>query len=108
MWEEVAMITVSCVLFVQMGLSDAVQTTLRFRSKVLSCCKCLSFWVVLTYLGVTNHKIVEIVTASFLASYAALWLALLYDIAADFYNRIYEKITKDTDSDSQAETDEVS
>lgn len=95
---EAALITVSCVLFVQMGLSDAVQETLRFRSRIASCPKCLTMWTNLAYMLLTRHMLVESVAVSFICSYAALWLALIYDILATLYNYIYDSITEKADS----------
>ena len=89
MWKEAAMIMVSAVLFIQMGLSEAVQEKLHFRCKILSCYKCLNFWLSLIYLGVKGYDFLAVIAVSFLFSYLALWLALLYDIAADFYNSTY-------------------
>ena len=92
------MITVSCVLFVQMGLSDAIQDTFRFKSRIASCPKCLSMWVNLAYLLITRHGVVISIAASFICSYAALWIALVYDAIAVLYNFFYESITKEPDT----------
>jgi hypothetical protein len=50
-----------------------------------------------------EYGIIESVAASFIASYSALWLSLLYDGLALQYNYLYEQITstKDTSSDSE-------
>ena len=95
---EAALITVSCVLFVQMGLSDAVQDTFRFKSRIASCPKCLSMWANLVYLLATRHGLIVSVAASFICSYCALWLALLYDAVATLYNYLYDSITTKTDT----------
>jgi len=89
---EVALILVSCVLFIQMGLSEAVQTTLRVRVAFLSCPKCLTFWSCFPYLLFSGHGFLLSVATSFLCAYSALWLSLLYDIAATAYNNKYEQI----------------
>ena len=98
MVREVALITVSCVLFVQMGLSDAAQDALRFKSRILSCPKCLTMWVCLAYLLLQGHGLVVSSAASFICSYCALWLALLYDAVACLYNILYDAITQETDA----------
>ena len=108
MIQEAALITVSCVLFVQMGLSDAVQETLRFRIKIASCPKCLAFWTNLAVWLARGNGFVESVAVSFICSYAALWLALLYDAFALLYNWIYESITEKTDTAEDAPEDESS
>ena len=98
MVREAALITISCVLFVQMGLSDAIQDFFRFKSRIASCPKCLSMWANLAYFLVTRHNLVLSVAASFICSYCALWLALAYDAVATLYNYLYDSITKKTDT----------
>ena len=104
---EAALITASCVLFVQMGLSGAIQERLGFRSKILSCVRCSTFWSVLAYSLVSGNGIIPSVAASFFSSYASLWLSLLYDALAKLYNSLYESITEtnDTPEDAPATTD---
>ena len=106
---EAALVTVSAVLFVQMGLSGAVQETIRLRSRIASCPKCLAFWSTLAYCILTGNGIVASVATSFICSYAALWLALLYDALALIYNSAYESITEtnDTSKDAEAGADDT-
>lgn len=99
---EAALIMVSCVLFVQMGLSEAVQDTLHIRVRVASCPKCLSWWICCAYLLVHDYGIVVSVAASFILSYAALWLALAYDALATLYNHAYTQITRDAAESADA------
>lgn len=110
MWKDVALLTVSCVLFVQMGLSDAVQERLRIRIRVLSCVKCSVFWADLVYMLVSGCRPIESVAGAFLCSYVGLWMALGYEWAALYYNRSYERITnQDTEAEGgKATTDAVS
>lgn len=101
---EVALITVSCVLFIQMGLAEAVWNTLHVESRIASCPKCLTFWLVLLWTITHRVGFIHSVATSFLASYSAVWLAQLYDLLAVMYNRLYDKISKtpDTEDDAQA------
>ena len=113
MWKDALLLTVSVVLFVQMGLSEAIQSVLRFKSRVLSCPRCTSFWTVLVWSLLHRNGLLPSVAASFLCSYLSLWLALAYDAVAVIYNKAYGKIsTKDTakaNADvSEASADEVS
>ena len=94
MIKEVALITISAVLFVQMGLSDAIGEILHLRLKIASCPKCATFWSVLAYCMWNGHGLIGSVAASFISSYAALWIVLLYDALALLYNSIYESITE--------------
>ena len=100
---EVALITISCVLFVQMGLSEAIFGFLHVSPKIASCPKCCTFWVCLIWLLAHKNGVLMSVSASFVAAYAALWLALLYDSLALIYNYLYEQITKTSDTSPDAE-----
>ena len=104
---EVALITVSCVLFVQMGLSGAIQEALHISLRIASCPKCLSWWICLAYLLAHDYGIIVSVAASFVCSYCALWLALVYDALAILYNYAYKTITQDTVEDPQAPAGEA-
>ena len=112
---ETALITISCVLFVNMGLSDAIQKVLHFRISILTCPKCLAFWSCISwnFVHYTNYPV--IIAISFFFSYLSLWLSLLYDYLSLLYNNCYEQITKTSDSFksiadeiSSDNTDEVS
>lgn len=115
---EVALITISCVLFIQMGLCGAIESFLHIEMPIVSCPKCLTWWVCLCYLVLHENGIVVSVATSFIASYCAQWVALIYDAVALLYNYLYEQIsTPDTSFDServesptdtQAGADEVS
>ena len=103
MWKDALLISLSCVLFIQMGLSDVIQHALRFRLRIISCPKCLTFWSIIAYLSITGHgSVVEIVAVSFLFAYLALWLALVYDALAALYNNLYEQITQTSDTSEEA------
>lgn len=107
MISDAALVTISCVLFVNMGLSRAIQERIGFRSEILSCPRCCAFWSVLAYLLVTGNGILQSVAASFLSSYSALWLSLVYDALARLYNHCYDAISEtDASKDATAATDE--
>lgn len=94
MWREVILLVVACVLFVNMGLSDAIQETLNIRFRIVSCVKCLCFWVSLIYLLVCRCRFVTAVGASFLLSYLALWADLGLSALNRKYNEIYKQLSK--------------
>ena len=91
---EVALLIISCVLFIQMGLSDTIQNIIKVNPVILSCPKCLTFWSVLLYCAINGYNIIISIATSFISSYIALWLVLLYDILAIKYNKCYESIEK--------------
>ena len=101
MGREAALIAVSCVLFVQMGLAGAVQETLHFKSRILSCPKCLTFWSVLLWDLAHGTPAVLSVAASFILSYAALWMALALDGLTVLYNALYDAITETTEDTTE-------
>ena len=100
---EVALITLSCVLFIQMGLADAICNLFRVSLRIVTCPKCLTFWSSLAWTLLSEYDPLVCVAASFIASYAATWLALLYDSLALIYNHLYEQITKPQDTSTDAE-----
>ena len=103
---EAALIMVSCVLFVQMGLSGAVQETLHIRLPFLSCPKCLTWWICCAYLVLHDYGIIMSAAASFMLAYCALWLALAYDALAILYNHAYKTITRGAAEDAEADSRE--
>ena len=91
---EMAMVALSCILFVSMGLAQAIQDYIPFRLRVLTCPKCLTFWSVLAYNLITGQGVIRSIAVSFITAYIALWAALALDILTLLYNWIYEKITR--------------
>lgn len=84
-----------------MGLSDAIQEFIEVRLGILSCVKCLTFWVVLTYLILHRMRIVQAVPASFILSYLALWLDLGLSALNKIYNEQYKQIISAEGDDSK-------
>ena len=104
MWKEAAMLVVGCVLFVNMGLSDAIQQRLGFRSSILSCPKCCSFWASLIFLIFNGCRLAIAVGASFLFSYLALWADLGLSALNKIYNELYTKIESATPSEDKTDS----
>lgn len=102
MIREAVLITVTCVLFVQMGLSEAIGEILHTKFRILSCAKCMTFWACCFALLSGGYGLLESVAASFISSYCALWLALLYDMLATLYNKLYEQISYSPGSTEEA------
>ena len=110
------MLTIACVLFIQMGLSHAIQEAVHVDISIMNCQKCLTYWTVFITLLLHKNSIIVSIAVSFICSYMALWLSLLYDYLATIYNKLYENITETTDteestniSDNEAtDADEVS
>jgi hypothetical protein len=97
---EAALLAVGCTLFVNMGLSDAIQEFLEIKFKVLSCVKCFTFWTVLVFLTISGAGFYVVVSASFILSYLALWLDLGLSALNKIYNELYEQILSTPDTRS--------
>ena len=108
MYDEAVMLAVSCVLFVQTGLSEAVQHTLRFRFRPLSCPKCLTFWSALAWLLLRRAHPIPALAASFVLADLALWASLLLDGLAVLYNWFYEQVNPKTTGASEGAEDDNS
>ena len=112
MWKDAVLITLSCVLAIQMGLVNAVGKLIHYEFRVLSCPKCSVWWLSLGWHLFSSRSLLPSVAVSFLSSYSALWLALLIDSLAIVYNRLYERIEKESTDTDKAEpstsSDEVS
>lgn len=103
MWNDALLITSSAVLAIQMGLVDAAGRVLHYRFRILSCPKCAAFWCSLAWHMLSGRGAVVSVGVSFLSSYLALWLVLLYDCLTALYNKAYEKITESETGGSAGE-----
>lgn len=84
----VALIFVSSVLFIHLGLGEAVMSFLGYEFVLLRCSKCLSFWCVFGYSFLfTDIKGEMCLAVAFGASYLSLWLMLLLDKLAELYEK---------------------
>ena len=100
-WIEVAAITTSCVMSIHMGLVDAVLKFYGMEDKdipIIRCPKCLTFWSVLLFLVLTRHNVILSLATSFLASYIGIWLDLILGIMDEWYEDIYNRISKGEES----------
>ena len=90
MW-GIGCVFVSCVLFIHLGLGEAIERTLRVRIVLLSCVKCLTFWSMLVYSLIHSFPLESALCLSFVSAYAALWA----DIPLAKLATLYEKLNKD-------------
>lgn len=89
----IVLVWFSAIMFVHLGLGDEICKVIRINLFLFRCVKCLSFWTVLGY----SFLIVELpiegsVALAFLLGYAALWIELLLDKLADWYDEIYKSM----------------
>ena len=111
MWKDAVMLTVACVLYINMGLHAAIVERTGIDLRITGCPKCASFWVTLASNIIHRCPFVECLAVSFLCSYSALWLTLGYEAMTKLYNNIYDKISNPgnaeaaSDEDPEADTD---
>ena len=97
MW-GIGCVFVSCVLFIHLGLGEAIERTLRIRFVLLRCVKCLTFWSMLVYSLIHSSPLENALCLSFVSAYAALWA----DIPLAKLANLYEKLDKDLDAEESA------
>ena len=92
MWEDIACIVFVSVTANHLGLIDSIEIIVKRKLIIVNCPKCLSYWLVLSYMVFHTEDIITSLAVSFLASYCAIWLELLEGIIDTFYNYVYGKI----------------
>ena len=98
---DVAAIVIICVLANSMGFVDAVEGVIRYKFRILSCVKCSVFWSTLIYFILMREPIVQSVATSFVLSYVALWIDLLIGYINKLYGTIYDKITREEETEGK-------
>lgn len=111
-WTSLALILFSATAVNHLGLVAAVEKVVRHRLPVLNCPKCLTFWSVLAYGGLSGDGIAAhpsvlpwLVAAALACAYMAIWLELIMYAIDTLYNRIYGKIEYYDKEDGTGETD---
>ena len=97
MW-GIGCVFISCVLFIHLGLGEAIERTLRVRFVLLRCVKCLTFWSTLAYSLIHSLPLESALCLSFVSAYASLWA----DIPLAKLANLYEKLNKDMDAEESA------
>ena len=106
-WTDIACIVFTCVTANHLGLISAIETVTKIHGlPIVSCVKCLTFWVVLSYGLFNGGHIITMLAISFLASYLALWLELIEAFIDKLYMKLYGTIdTDNTDDTDTADAD---
>ena len=95
----IVLVWFSAVMFVHMGLGEAICKTFRSNFILFLCPKCMAFWVVLGYSILIVKLPIELsVAAAFLLGYAAIWFDLLLGKLAEIYESM-ESEKKEEQSD---------
>lgn len=92
------MVAAACVLYISMGLHEAVVKVLGIDLRITGCPKCFTFWAVLARCAFGGYGLLPSVFAAFSLAYLALWATLLLDALAVLYNKLYDAINKTTDT----------
>ena len=93
----IALVWFSAVMFIHMGLGEAVERTLHIRFPLLHCVKCLSFWTTLAYSLFVVKLPCEVAIA---LSYASLWADLALAKLSIVYEDLYQSVAAETQADS--------
>lgn len=94
MWGIVCLF-ISSVLFIHLGMGEAIEKVLHTRFILLRCAKCLTFWTTAGYsLIIVSHPVEVSLCIGFACAYAALWADLLLGKIAV----AYEKLTQSLDA----------
>lgn len=98
-WTTLALILFSATAVNHLGLVAAVEKTVRHRIPVLDCPKCLTFWSVIAYGGLSGDGMAAnpsalpwLTAAALMCAYLAVWLELIMYAIDTLYNIIYGKI----------------
>lgn len=93
-WLKVAMIVFICTSMNHLGLIEAIENVIGFKIPIIDCCKCSTFWTVITYLLCEGLDIgiVAVIATAFLACIAAVWLELAMGLLDTLYDKCYERI----------------
>lgn len=93
---SVALVSFCCIMFIHLGLGDAISKVLRIDFVLFRCVKCLNFWMVLCYTFLfVKLSLIGSLSVAFLTSYIALWIDLLLAKIAKVYDIWYKKIEED-------------
>lgn len=98
---DAIIITFSICLFGYLGLRDVllsfyhslVKSEIFIFAKIremVSCSKCLTFWVVLSYSIANGVVIIDCILLSFSCALLALWIELLLAYINKIYNKLWE------------------
>lgn len=97
----IALVWFSALMFIHMGLGEAMERTLHIRFPLLHCVKCLSFWTTLAYSLLVVKLPCEAATAlSFTLSYASLWADLALAKLSILYEDLYQSMAAEAQTDS--------
>lgn len=103
--KSVGCVLLCCVLFVHMGLGDAVSGVIKRNATLFQCVKCTTFWAILAYtLFLTEYEPVECAAIAFGCAYIALWVDLLFAKISVWYEKFYKSmVTEEHDGDSEGD-----
>jgi len=99
--EDIGLLILSCVLINHMGLISAIEEVINKRLPIVNCIKCLTFWSVLIFCLLSKSDIIISIPISFLSAYIAIWLELFFGYIDTCYEKIYNSIYKDSETQTQ-------
>lgn len=91
--EGVGYILLCCVLFVHLGLGDAVSKVIKRCLSLFNCVKCFTFWNILAYTTLfLEWSFVKCMAVAFASAYAALWVDLIFAKISTMYEKWYKGV----------------
>lgn len=103
-WEDICLLTLSCVLANHMGLISAIEEIIGSKLPIVNCVKCSTFWSVLILCLFIGFGVITSVAISFLSSYLAIWLELFFGFIDSCYEKTYNAIYKGSETSAEAST----
>lgn len=92
----VGCVLLCCVLFIHMGLGDAVTKVIKRNLSLFGCVKCLTFWTTAAYTFLClNFPLVKCAAVAFVAAYVALWVDMLFSYLAVWYEKWYKSVASE-------------
>ena len=91
-WSDIVGIVLVSTMVNHLGLISAIEGVIRCRLPIVSCPKCLSFWLCLAYCLDAGSPVIASLAISLLCAWLALWVELGMALIDNLYLYLYEKI----------------
>lgn len=114
-WTDVAYIVFACTAANHLGLVQAAEKVIGRPLPIVNCCKCFTFWSVLTYgladtlsggFAAVVAALPHLLALSLLCAYLAVWTELAMGIIDRLYTRIYDTFYPSAADEPPAPTDD--
>ena len=105
--EGVGYILLGCVLFIHLGLGDAISKVIKRCLSLFNCVKCFTFWTMLAYTALFfEWSFIKCVAVAFVSAYAALWIDLFFAKLSTKYEKWYKGVVAEEGKHCSSNTNE--